>query len=274
MNDRALCLLLLLLSGCSGGAAVATVDGEAITRAELDRQVRVFLTVRPQMRDDEATRRQVLDQLVKQRLLVGQARKEGLDRAPGQAEAILKKRAQLRQELEQTISQAQAQLESLDQAVETRALIDAFSQARRKDLVVSDRRYAQAVGVLRAHAYLNGRAAVGEEDVPFLEHVLWRDPAERAQVRATIRELLQGYEDEVRVLLYQSRELRDYALRSWETTALQGRAAVEAHTKIRNILDKVDAILLQARDGGRPLQGVEALREEIAHIEREMLTRL
>jgi len=38
---------------------------------------------------------------------------------------------------------------------------------------------------------------VGDEDVPFLEHVLWRDPAERAVVRTAIRELLRGYEDEV-----------------------------------------------------------------------------
>src|SRR5439155_7200 len=79
-------------------------------------------------------------------------------------------------------------------------------------------------------AYLEGRTAVADEDVPFLEHVLWRDPAERPQVRSTIRELLQGYEDEVRVLLYQSRELREYALRSWDTSELRTRAAVEAHT--------------------------------------------
>ena len=40
----------------------------------------------------------------------------------------------------------------------------------------------------------------------------------------SIRELLHGYEDEVRVLLYQSRELRDYALREWETPDLRSRA--------------------------------------------------
>src|SRR5262249_56666046 len=93
-----------------------------------------------------------------------------------------------------------------------------------KTIISPDRRYTQAIGVLRAHAYLEGRSAVADEDVPFLEHVLWRDPAERAQVRSTIRELLQGYEDEVRVLLYQSRELRDYALRSWDTSELRTRA--------------------------------------------------
>ncbi len=155
-----------------------------------------------------------------------------------------------------------------------RAMTDLRRELRAKNVIVSDRRWAQAVGVLRAHAYLAGRDAVGDEDVPFLEHVLWRDPAERALVRTAIRELLRGYEDEVQVLLYQSRELREYALRAWDTHELRSRAALEAHTKIRNILGKVDVILSQARSGGRPLQRALALRQEIADIEREMLGRL
>jgi MoxR-like ATPase len=155
-----------------------------------------------------------------------------------------------------------------------RLLTDVRRELRAKNLVVSDRRYAQAIGLLRAHAYLVGRESVTEEDVPFLEHVLWRDPAERPQVRATIRELLRGYEDEVRVLLYQSRELRDYALRPWDTRELQSRAAIEAHTKVRSILGKVDLILSQARSGGRPIERALALRQEIAAIERDMLGRL
>src|SRR5213594_4173078 len=155
-----------------------------------------------------------------------------------------------------------------------RAITDIRRELGRKNIVASDRRYAQAVGVLRARAYLAGRDAVSDEDLPFLEHVLWRDPAEHPQVRDTIRELLRGYEDEVRVLLFQSRELRDYALREWDSSELRTRAAVEAHTKIRNILGKVDAILAQARSGGRPVERVEALKHEIVQIQREMLARL
>jgi MoxR-like ATPase len=155
-----------------------------------------------------------------------------------------------------------------------RAITDLRRELRRRGIAVSDRRWAQSIGVLRAYAYLEGREVVGEPDLYFLEHVLWRDPAERAQVRTAIRELLQGYEDEVRVLLYQTRELRDYALRSWDTKELGTRAAVEAHTKIRHILGKVDTILSEARRGGRPVDRVEACRHEIAQIEREMLGRL
>jgi hypothetical protein len=74
----------------------------------------------------------------------------------------------------------------------------------------------------------------------------------------------------VRVLLFQSRELRDYALRPWDTRELQTRAAVEAHTKSEHPEQgrrHPDA----GPEGGRPIERVEALRQEIAHIEREML---
>jgi MoxR-like ATPase len=175
----------------------------------------------------------------------------------------------------ETLAGARAEVDALPVPGDVlRTVTDVRRELRGKGIVASDRRWAQAIGVLRAHAWLAGRDAVVDEDVPFLEHVLWRDPAERPQVRGTIRELLRGYEDEVRVLLYQSRELREYALRPWDTRELESRAALEAHSKIRNILGKVDSILSQARSGGRPVDRVEALRHEIAEIEREMLGRL
>ncbi len=144
----------------------------------------------------------------------------------------------------------------------------------RRNLVASDRRWAQSLGVLRARAWLEGRDAVADEDVAFLEHVLWRDPAEREPVREAIRECLRGYEDEVRVLLWQSRELREYALREWDSHEERSRATVEAHTKVRSILGKVDDILALARSGGRPIEKVEALRAEIVAIRDEVQGRL
>lgn len=155
-----------------------------------------------------------------------------------------------------------------------RALTDLRRELGRREVIASDRRWAQAIGVLQAHAWLAERSSVSDEDVAFLEHVLWRDPAERPRVREAIRELLHGHEDEVRVLVYQSRELREYALRDWESPELRSRASVEAHTKLRSILGKVDQIVAAARSEGRPLARVLELREEIVQIQQEMLARL
>jgi hypothetical protein len=118
------------------------------------------------------------------------------------------------------------------------------------------------------------REQVTEEDLLFLEHALWHDPNERHEVRATIHQLLRGYEDEVKALLYQTQELRDYAARPWDNNDLRSRAVVEAHTKIRNILAKVTSILEEVRTVGRPVETVEAVKEEIETIQQRMLEAL
>ena len=142
----------------------------------------------------------------------------------------------------------------------------------RKEIVASDRRYRLSLDVLRAHAWLDGRCAVCEDDLAFLEHVLWSDPASQAEVRATLRAHLRGHEDEVQELLFQTRELREYALRDWETREQRSRALVEVHTKLRNILGRVDTILEGARESGRTVERAESIRAEIASIRREILT--
>ena len=155
-----------------------------------------------------------------------------------------------------------------------RSLADLRRELGRKQIVASDRRYHQAVGLLQAHAFLGNREAVAEDDLFFLEHALWHDPSERQEVRATIHQLLRGYEEEVKALLYQTQELRDYAARPWENNDLRSRAVVEAHTKIRNILAKVTTILEEVRSVGRPADRVEAVKDEIEAIQQRMLESL
>jgi MoxR-like ATPase len=154
-----------------------------------------------------------------------------------------------------------------------RSIANIRRELGKKQIVASDRRYRQALSLLQAHAYLMGEDAVVESSLAFLEHVLWRDPSEQQEVRATIRELLLGYEEEVKELLYQSQEIREYALRPWETSEMRAQALIEVHTKLRNILAKVDQIMEKAKELGRPLDRVGAIREEIEGIQHQMLER-
>ncbi|MBI3057846.1 MAG: AAA family ATPase [Deltaproteobacteria bacterium] len=152
-----------------------------------------------------------------------------------------------------------------------RTIADIRRELGRKNIVASDRRYRQSLSLLQAHAYLAGGKEVTEKNLFFLEHVLWRDPGEHPQVRDTIRELLLGYEEEVKELLYESREIRDSALRPWATSDERARALIEVHTKLRNILAKVDQILEKAQKLGRPLERVGAVKGEIEEIQKHLL---
>jgi hypothetical protein len=127
------------------------------------------------------------------------------------------------------------------------------------------------LSLLQAHAYLAGRQEVEESDLYFLEHALWRDPQEQNEIRTTIRELLLGYEEEIKELLYESREIRDSSLRPWETAEDRARALIEVHTKLKNILAKVEQIMDKAKKLGRPLERVGAIKDEIEGIQKQML---
>jgi len=154
-----------------------------------------------------------------------------------------------------------------------RSIANIRRELNKKSIQASDRRYRQSISLLQAHAYLEGEKEVHEKDLFFLEHVLWRDPGEHEQVRNTIRELILGYEEEITELLYESREIRDSAQRPWETSDEQARALIEFHTKLRNILVKVDQIIEKAKRLGRAVDRVGSVRQEIEQIQKEMLER-
>src|SRR5215204_2465150 len=88
-----------------------------------------------------------------------------------------------------------------------RSIADIRRELNKKNIQASDRRYHQCLGLLQAYAFIEGESQVYEKHLFFLEHVLWRDPAEHEPVRNTIRELLLGYEEEITELLYESREI-------------------------------------------------------------------
>lgn len=154
-----------------------------------------------------------------------------------------------------------------------RSMADIRRELQKKNIIASDRRYRQSLSLLQALAYLGGRQSVTESDLFFLEHVLWKDPGERGEVHNVIHGLIHGYEDEVQELLFQTRELRDYAERQWESKEQQARAVIEAHTKIRNILGKIDEISQKAGGTGRSLGKVETVRREVQAIQQQLLTK-
>jgi MoxR-like ATPase len=154
-------------------------------------------------------------------------------------------------------------------------MLQAIAALRRdlaaQQIIVSDRRWRNALAILRAHALLFNRDQVSEDDLPFLEHVLWKDPEELPKVRDALRRLVKGFEDEARELLIQGQELREYADRDWESAELRKRAVIEAHTKLANILVKFENLIRDAADSGRATGGIEAMRAKVKAIQQAML---
>ena len=93
-------------------------------------------------------------------------------------------------------------------------------------------------------------------------------------MHTVIHGIIRGYEDEVQELLFQTRELREYAEQSWDDAEQHARAVIEAHTKIRNILTKVEEIHQHAQEVGRVTDKVETVKREIQEIQGQLLQKL
>lgn len=66
------------------------------------------------------------------------------------------------------------------------ALWDIRVSLKADGFIASDRRWKQCLSVVRASAHLAGRTVAETDDLECLEHVLWREPKERAAIARTI----------------------------------------------------------------------------------------
>jgi MoxR-like ATPase len=142
-----------------------------------------------------------------------------------------------------------------------------------QQIIVSDRRWKNSLAVMRAHALLLGRDSVTEDDVMFLEHVLWKDPEERPKVIEAIRALVKGYEERAQELLFESRELREYAEGEWESDEQRMRALTEVNAKIARIAAEFDKVVREAGESGRSIANADRMRTEVREIQQTMLRR-
>lgn len=138
---------------------------------------------------------------------------------------------------------------------------------RRQFLNPSDRRWRQTVKVLKAHAFLNGRSVVLEDDLAVLQFMLWDTPE---QIDKVSRLCMIAANPHVEALL-QIRDAIgevDAGISERNTPDAQGVVQMqalrhygkEANKKLESARTQLDALLLEA--AGRPIPGFKATSDE------------
>lgn len=145
---------------------------------------------------------------------------------------------------------------------------------KKRGVIASDRRWRQAVGYLRAQAWLADRESVTEAEVLALRDVLWSAPEEREEVEAALDGLLTGEQLELRKLVFQAREIAEYPSRAPAGEDAQARAALEAYTKLNALRSEAQALVHAAGRRGRPLAPLEAGLAEIDRLRRAVSAQL
>ncbi|WP_432040900.1 AAA family ATPase [Streptomyces chartreusis] len=130
---------------------------------------------------------------------------------------------------------------------------------RRQELIASDRRWRQSVALLQASAFLDGRTAVGENDLAVLTHVLWDSPAQRPTVE---REVLQMVNPDARAALDLADSI-DELEADLDGKAGQSRenlvtwAIKEANPKLSRAGKTLEQLLKAAQAQGRSTASIE-----------------
>lgn len=140
---------------------------------------------------------------------------------------------------------------------------------RAAELTVSDRRWHQAVRLMQAAAYLNGRDTVADVDLSILAHVLWDAPEQRTTVERALLELINPA---AREALDLSETVEGIA---GELDQLKGRSddevwrwAQEANRNLHRLGKKLERLTKEAATDGRStveLERVSARSRAVLH---------
>jgi len=158
------------------------------------------------------------------------------------------------------------------------AMVDAIctlrAALRRKELIASDRRWRQAVSLLQATAYVDGRPEVTETDLPVLTHVLWNSPAERPVVEREVLHLVNPDAKEALDLADTLDELETQldAMAGQSREALSDWVIKNAHNKLATAGKRLEQLRTEAAGAGRSTTTIDRVTLRQRAVRARVLT--
>ncbi|MFI2375298.1 AAA family ATPase [Streptomyces sp. NPDC018964] len=154
------------------------------------------------------------------------------------------------------------------------AVVTLRAALRRKELVASDRRWRQAVGLLQASAYLDGRTTVAETDLSVLTHVLWDSPAQRPVVEREVLHLVNPDAKEALDLADVIEELEAQldAMAGQSREALSEWVIKNAHNKLAMAGKRLERLREEAANAGRSTAAIDRVTGRQRAVRARVLT--
>src|SRR2546428_713697 len=104
-----------------------------------------------------------------------------------------------------TLDEIHAAREAVAAVEFDRPLLESIAKIRRRlegeGLTLSDRRYKESLSIIRAKAWLQGRAYAVEDDLAVLANVLWDDPASEPMVPGLVLDVSNPHDNRARAIL-------------------------------------------------------------------------
>jgi MoxR-like ATPase len=139
------------------------------------------------------------------------------------------------------------------------ALVGLRKELAGKGISASDRRWRQTLDLLRAHALLEGRGLVEEDDLAILRDTLWTQPEQRQEIGRTVARLANPLNAKALELTDQAASVHQVTMEAQRNGADEAKmqAAVEGNTKLKSIAKQLKRLLEQAQSQGRGTTRIE-----------------
>lgn len=149
--------------------------------------------------------------------------------------------------------------------------------SQQKGIIASDRRWVQCLRVLQAHALLEGRDVVEEDDLSILSSALWNQPEQKNDISRMVGKLANP-------LNAKAVEFKDNALAVWaeakskidansadEHATLRATIAVEAIGKLKKIETQLGTLKRQVTEQSRPTKRVDQAMSAVKVAKQEAM---
>ena len=151
----------------------------------------------------------------------------------------------------QELQSAQQQAEQVNIFDDTiNALVRLWKELKSQGFIISDRRFRNCLRFLKAHAWLEGRNVVADDDIAILSNMLWTDPEQIKQSK----KIVMGFANPLAV---KANEIFDGAselaakLKETPDSAERTGMATEANHKFKVAQKMLDGLLKQAKSEGK-----------------------
>ena len=151
----------------------------------------------------------------------------------------------------QELQGAQQQAEQVYISDDTiNALVRLWKELKSQGFIISDRRFRNCLRFLKAHAWLEGRNVVADDDIVILSNMLWTDPEQIKQSK----KIVMGFANPLTV---KANEIFDGAfelaakLKETPDSAERTGMATEANHKFKVAQKMLDGLLKQAKSEGK-----------------------
>lgn len=148
----------------------------------------------------------------------------------------------------------------------------------KEGIIPGDRRWRDAMSVLRGNAVVEGRTAIAEDDVSLLRHMLWILPAQIKPVHRAVLAISSPNEREALDILDQIEEIRagvaslQGQIGDKSSTSPQSKQGLEYHTKLKKLNTRLANLRTDAVAAGRSTTEVDRAKARCESAIQTVLT--